>query len=123
MILADTSVWIDHLNHSISHLEMLINTNRILMQSMIIGEIFCGGVPNRYIMMKQLNKLPNITEFRHSVVLSLIEKNKLMARGLGFIDAHIFCFVINTEGATLWTRDLRLNRISLAFNVAYNCDG
>ena len=123
MILVDTSVWIDHLNHSISHLEMLINTNRILVHPMIIGEIFCGGVTNRYLIMKRLNKLPNITEFCHPVVLSMIEKNKLMARGLGFIDAHIFCSVINTEGATLWTRDLRLNQISMAFNVAYCCDG
>ena len=42
-----------------------------------------------------------------------------MGRGLGFVDAHLICAVLEEEGARLWTRDRRLNEVATEFGVAF----
>ena len=42
-----------------------------------------------------------------------------MGRGLGFIDAHLICSVLSLDDTSLWTRDLRLNRVSEELGVAF----
>ena len=55
----------------------------------------------------------------HERVLEEIDANRLMGRGIGFIDAHLLTSVIAQSGATLWTRDQRLNRIADEMGVAF----
>ena len=60
-----------------------------------------------------------INEATHEQVFSLIETRNLMGRGLGFVDVHLLCSVLNYPGSQLWTRDKKLNGIANKFNIAF----
>ena len=120
MILVDTSVWIDHLHSREGHLRELLNAQEVLMHAMVVGEISCGRLRNREGVVRMLSDLPAISECEHEEVRSMIERNGLMGRGIGFIDVHLLCSVLARSGTTLWTRDTGLRRIADDLGVAYS---
>ena len=118
MILVDTSVWVDHFRNPEPGLRKLLNAGDVLMHAMIVGEIACGNVPNQAEVLQKMNHLPAIDESSHAEVLSMIGSKSLMRRGIGYIDAHLICSVLNCEGVTLWTRDRRLRQVAEALGIA-----
>jgi len=119
MILVDTSVWIDHLRSPEMKLIDLLHAGDVLMHPMVIGELACGNLRDRSRRLKDWAELPRIPELAHEEVISLIETNGLVARGIGFIDAHLLCATLRHDGASLWTRDPRLKRASESCGVAF----
>ena len=119
MILVDTSIWVDHLREPESELKTLLSANDVLMHPMVIGELACGNMRNRKQALEQWHSLPRINEANHEQVISLIEKKNLMGRGLGFVDVHLLCSVLNYPGSQLWTRDKKLNGIANKLNIAF----
>jgi predicted nucleic acid-binding protein len=57
MILADTSVWIDHLRKTDELLASLLNTVQIVIHPFIIGELACGNLKNRGALLALLKRL------------------------------------------------------------------
>ena len=119
MILVDTSVWVDHLRSAEGHLLETLSVGEVLMHAMIVGEIACGNLPNRAQVIQSMKSLPAIDELDHGNVLLMIEAWDLMGRGIGYIDAHLTCSVLNREGAALWTRDRRLRQVAEDLGIAY----
>ena len=119
MILVDTSVWIDHLRSPETKLTDLLHAGDVLMHPMVIGELACGNLHNRSQRLKDWAALPRIPELPHEEVTSLIETNGLIARGIGFIDAHLLCATLRHSGTSLWTRDSRLKLASESCGVAF----
>ena len=119
MILVDTSVWVEHLRSPVSELQDQLRTGQVLTHPMVIGELACGMIRRRREFLSYLGALPIIPELTHERVLEEIETNRLMGRGIGFIDAHLLTSVIAGAGAALWTRDRRLNRIAEELGVAF----
>ena len=120
MILVDTSVWVDHLRSAEPHLQGLLKAGQVLMHAMVLGEICCGSLPNRRAVLQNLGDLPAIHESDHGEVMSMIEEKSLMSRGIGFIDVHLLCSVVDQGGTHLWTRDGRLQQIAVELGVAYS---
>jgi predicted nucleic acid-binding protein len=118
MILADTSVWVDHLRRANPVMIELLTANDILAHPFVIGELACGTLPDRSVL-QRLDDLPQIVSATHDEVLSLIESHRFMGRGIGFIDAHLLTSVVSQSGVSLWTRDQRLKRIAEEMGVAY----
>lgn len=58
MILADTSVCIDHFHSENSQLVNLLDSREVLMHPMVIGELACGNLPNRTATLTRLKRLP-----------------------------------------------------------------
>lgn len=119
MILIDTSVWVDYLRDGDSVLTELLEQNRVLMHPMILGELACGNLQNRQLLLQlwqQLQSLPTVT---HEEVLYFIEQHQLMGKGVGYIDAHLLASVVLTAGASLWTRDKRLANIAVELQCAW----
>ena len=110
MILVDTSVWVDHLNAPDATMTARLRTNDVLMHSMVIGELACGNLRAREARIADLKGVQGIAELGNDVVITRIEEHNLMGRGLGFVDAHLICAVLEEEGACLWTRDRRPER-------------
>lgn len=119
MILVDTSVWVDHLRADEPKLVNRLKTNEVLIHTAIIGEIACGSLSNRTDRLKDLQALPHIPELANGDVINLIESKKLMGRGIGLVDVHIFGSVLNSSGSMLWTRDKRLHAIADEFGIAF----
>ena len=89
MILADTSIWVDHLRAGEPGLVSLLNDNQVLTHPMVIGELACGNLPNRDTVLGLLGALPAIHVATHEEVLFFIEQRQVMGRGIGYIDAHL----------------------------------
>ncbi len=119
MILVDTAVWIDHLNAPITELLDRLDTREVLVHPMVIGEIACGTMRDRAVILSLLQSLPRIGELTHDQVLKEIEAGGFMGRGIGFIDAHLLTSVMARSGTTLWTRDQRLKQIAEEMGVAF----
>ena len=118
MILIDTSVWIDHLRQRDDHLVIILLAGHVLIHPWVIGEIACGSLKDREQVLDLLRSLPLCSVALEDEVLLFIEQNKLMARGIGYVDVHLLAST-NLSGATLWTRDKRLLIIAKEMNIAY----
>jgi predicted nucleic acid-binding protein len=108
LILADTSVWVDHLKKGDAQLAELLERGGVVMHPFIVGEIACGSLANRSTVLDLLQDLPMATVAESDEVLGFIERHRLHGKGIGYVDAHLLASTALTRGATLWTRDLRL---------------
>ena len=123
MILVDTSVWVDHFRNPEPVLLAHLETEGVLTHSMVIGELACGNLPNRARVLRNLHALPRIPESTPEPVLSLIESERLMGRGVGFIDFHLLCSALHQTDVSLWTRDTRLHQVAEELGVAFSEGG
>ena len=119
MILADTSVWIDHLRAGEPGLVSLLNDNRVLTHPMVIGELACGNRPNRDRVLSLLGELPAIPAATDSEVLFFIEAQQVMGRGIGYVDVHLLAAALLAPPVQLWTRDRRLSDVAGDLRLAY----
>jgi len=58
MILADTSVWVDHLSRGAEGLAILLDEEKVVMHPFVIGELACGNIRNRRQVLHLLRALP-----------------------------------------------------------------
>ena len=112
MILADTSVWIDHLNQGDSVMFELLQGRQVLAHPFVLGEVSLGSVRNRQAALAVLRDLPNATMSEDEGVLQLIEDWALTGTGIGYMDAHLLASVLLTSGSRLWTRDRALRKVA-----------
>lgn len=118
MILVDTSVWIDHFRNKNDHLVFLLNEGKVFCHPLIVGELACGNLKNRNKILTLLQNLPEALHVNHKEILLFIDTNKLMGKGLGYIDVHLLASTKLTD-LYLWTFDKQLNSIALYFNINY----
>ncbi|PWB58461.1 MAG: VapC toxin family PIN domain ribonuclease [Nitrosomonadales bacterium] len=118
MILVDTSVWIDHLRRGEPHLAELLDRGVAAIHDFVIGEIACGNLGNRQEVLSLLSWLPKCESATHEEALFFIERNRLMGRGIGYIDACLLA-AATLSSARLWTRDKRLAGIAEELGCAY----
>jgi predicted nucleic acid-binding protein len=117
VILADTSVWIDHLRASDVRLEAELNRDNILMHAFVAGELSLGSLNQRKKILADLDRLPAATVAHAAEVRELIELRSLYSRGLGYIDAHLIASVLLTPETSLWTRDKRLRTVAESLKI------
>jgi predicted nucleic acid-binding protein len=85
MFLVDTSVWVSHLRDGNAELANLLNDGRVLCHPLIVGELACGNLKDRAVILSFLQLLPMSIEAEHEEVLSFIENNRLMGKGMGYV--------------------------------------
>jgi predicted nucleic acid-binding protein len=112
MVLVDTSVWVEHLRSGTIGLEALLNDGQVVCHPFIIGELACGTLKNRTIILSLLQDLPMASIADDEEVIQFIGDHKLMGKGLGYIDIHLLMSSMLT-GIPLWTIDKRLHEVSL----------
>ena len=111
MILVDTSVWVEHLRHGLPRLATLLQEGEVLIHPWVIGELACGYLRNRHQVLELLQGLPTATVASDAEVLLLIEGDRLMGRGIGYIDAHLLASA-RLSHCRLWTQDRRLAAVA-----------
>ncbi len=107
IVLADTSVWIDHFRAGNQQLQRLLGDGAVLGHPLICGELACGNLKGRAAVLSNLAQLPQATVATNDEVLHLIEKRRLWGRGLGIIDTHLVASAL-LGNCRLWTLDKRL---------------
>lgn len=111
MILVDTSVWISHFRESNAELVDFLNTGEVACHPYIVGELACGNLKNRTTILSLLESLPMTVAAEHEEVLALIESNRLMGKGLGYMDVHLIASALLT-GVPIWTLDKKLQQVA-----------
>lgn len=112
MILVDSSVWIDHLRVGDAALAERLELGIVLGHPFVLGELACGRLRNRSEILMLLADLPQAVPAADAEVLAMIERHRLMGRGIGYVDAHLLASTLLTPEAALWTRDRRLANIA-----------
>jgi predicted nucleic acid-binding protein len=108
MILADTSIWIDHLDKGDQAMQKCLADNNVLTHPFVIGELAMGNLNPRNAILKMLGRLPQSAIASNSEVLQFVAREKLHGLGIGYIDAHLLAAARLTANARLWSRDKRL---------------
>lgn len=83
----------------------------MLTHPLVIGDLACGTLRNRSEVLELLQGLPVATVASDAEVLLLIERERLMGRGIGYIDAHLLASA-RVSHCRLWTQDLRLAAVA-----------
>ena len=107
MILADTSVWVDHLRRGNARLAALLEQAQVSAHPFVIGEIALGHLKRRVEILALLASLPRAPSAEHNEVLRFVTENKLAGSGLGWIDVHLLAAAA-LDRSRLWTLDKRL---------------
>ncbi len=118
MILVDTSVWIDHLRYGNQKLFTLLDSNSVFMHPMVVGELACGNLKDRGILLNLWANLPIITTVSDKEALYFLEYNQLMGKGIGYVDLHLLAAVALSSEAYLLTKDKRLQRVADKLKLA-----
>jgi len=117
MILVDTSVWVEHFRNGNIGLDTLLQEGQVVCHPYIVGELACGNIKNRSRILSLLDTLPIAHTAEYEEVMHVIEKYRLMGKGLGYIDVHLLASALLTN-IPLWTLDKRLSSVSTKLGIA-----
>lgn len=120
MILADTSVWIDHLRAGIDEMVDRLNRGQISVHPLVVAELALGNLRDRGRTLGLLDLLPQVREAQLREVRLLIESRKLYGFGMGIVDAHLIASVLITPATLLWTRDKQLRKVAEGLGIHAN---
>ena len=117
MIVADTSVWIDHFRSGSSDLQSALNRGEILIHPWIVAELALGSLRDRTKTLALLDLLPEVRVATMTEVRHLIEIRRLYNLGIGLTESHLLASVFLHPPTLLWTRDKQLRRAAEGFGV------
>jgi predicted nucleic acid-binding protein len=112
LILADTSVWIDHLRSGGKELRRHLDQGEIVIHPFIITELALGSLKDRTQTLALLDLLPKVRVARISELRLMIEARRLYNLGIGLTDAHLIASIFIDSPTLLWTRDKRLRKVA-----------
>lgn len=117
MILADTSIWIDHFRQTDTRLVLLLETGQVMCHPFIVGELALGTLKQRRVIIEYLTDLPSTTLASQEEVMDFIEKQRVFGQGIGYVDAHLLASA-RLSSVPLWTKDKRLHAVAATLGVA-----
>lgn len=91
----------------------------VLVHPMVTGELACGNLTNRSGILALLQRLPQAPEPTHGEALTFVESNRLMGRGIGYIDVHLLASAALGGDTRLWTKDNRLRSVAQDLDLVY----
>ena len=121
MVLVDTSVWVSHLRQGHAGLAGLQNDGEVACHPFVVGELACGTLKNRAVILSLLEALPMEAAVEHEEVLAFIESHNLMGKGLGYVDVHLLASAALSRHP-LWTLDRKLQQVADMLRVRYPGD-
>ena len=91
----------------------------MIVHPFILGEIACGNLADRKMVLELLQDLPAASVADADEVLAFIERHRLIGKGIGYVDVHLLAAVALTDGASLWTRDKRLRAVADSLECSF----
>jgi predicted nucleic acid-binding protein len=117
LILADTSIWIDHLRSGNKELRKHLHEGNIVIHPFVIAELALGSLQERTQTLALLDLLPQVRVAQLNEVRLTIEARSLYSRGIGLIDAHLIASVLIDPPTLLWTRDKQLRKLAAGLGI------
>jgi predicted nucleic acid-binding protein len=117
VILADTSIWIDHFRAHDPQMRKLLDSGQIVMHPLVVAELALGSLRDRARTLAMLDLLPQVRMAQILEVRQMIEARSLYSRGIGLVDAHLIAAVFLNPPTLLWTRDQRLRTVTRSLGI------
>jgi predicted nucleic acid-binding protein len=117
-VLADTSVWVEHLRAGSLTFSAQLDDGLIVVHPFVVGELACGNLRNRIELLALLDKLPSAVVATADEARRFIESHRLMGRGIGYVDVHLLASTALTSDVRLWTLDRRLATVASELKLA-----
>ena len=117
MVLADTSIWVEHFRRGEPALAKRLSDGLVLMHPFVTGELACGNLKDRAAILTDLEALPPARVASNPEVRQLVEERKLWGRGLGWIDAHLLASAL-LSNCQFWTLDKRLEHTAAELGLS-----
>jgi len=117
LILADTSIWIEHLRSGSKVMRELLNQGNLAIHPFIIAELALGSVRDRGKTLALMDLLPQVRVAQLSEVRLTIETRRLNSLGIGLVGAHLIASVLISSPTLLWTRDKRLRQVAQGLGI------
>jgi len=112
LILADTSVWVDHLRFGDKDMRELLNRGQIVIHPFVVAELALGSIKDRAKTLALLDLLPQARIAQLNELRLTIEARRLYSAGIGFTDAHLIASVLIDSPTLLWARDKKLRKVA-----------
>ena len=120
LILADTSVWIDHLRSENNEMRKHLLQGQIAIHPFIIAELALRALRERAKTLALLDLLPQVRMPLLAEVRLMIAARRLYNLGIGLTDAHLIASVFVNSPTLLWTRDKPLRKVAEALGIHAN---
>jgi predicted nucleic acid-binding protein len=117
LILADISIWIEHLRGRMPEMQRQLDQGKVFMHPFVVAELALGSLRDRAKTLAELDGLLRVEVAELREVRSMVEGHSLYAKGIGLIDAHLIASCLITPGTKLWTRDTALGNVASALGV------
>jgi hypothetical protein len=117
MILADTTIWIDHFRSENKEMRRQLDARNIAIHPFIVAELALGSLRDRLRTLASLDFLPRVRVAQISEVREMIEIRSLYSRGIGLTDAHLIASCLIDPPTQLWTNDKRLSNAAESLAV------
>jgi predicted nucleic acid-binding protein len=112
LILADTSVWVDHLRFGDEDMRQLLHRGQIVIHPFVVAELALESIKNRAKTLALLDLLPQARIAQLNELRLTIEARRLYSVGIGFTDAHLIASVLIDSPTLLWARDKKLRKVA-----------
>ena len=118
MILADTSLWVQHFRRGVPEFAEALQNGDISIHPVVIGELACGNLAERARTLTALCSLPRVETGAPEECLNFIESHALHGRGIGWNDIQLLV-AARLSRNPLWSLDTRLTAAAIQLSVAF----
>ena len=121
MILADTSLWIEHFRRGSAAFARQLEQGEFAIHTVVIGELATGNLSRREETLRSLQALPRLREGTSAECLHYLQDHRLFGRGIGWNDIQLLV-AAELSRVPIWSRDSALasmaKRLGLLFREA-----
>ena len=118
MILADTSVWIQHFRRGLPTFASALEQGFISMHPVVLGELASGNLGKRSHTLALLHSLPFASVATTEECLAFLEEHALYEKGIGWNDLQLLG-AARLSGIPLCSLDARLTAAAVELGVGY----
>lgn len=118
MILADTSVWVQHFRRGVPKFAAALQNGQISIHPVVLGELASGSLAKRAQTLAALRSLPRAKSGATEECLDFIETHTLHGRGIGWNDVQLLV-AARLSSTPLWSLDACLTAAAEELAVAY----
>lgn len=118
MILADTSLWVQHFRLGVPAFAEALQRGEIATHPVVIGELATGNLAKRRETLASLRSLPRTKVGTPDECLDFVENHRLYGRGIGWNESQLLV-AARLSGHPLWSLDTRLASAADELGVAF----
>lgn len=116
MILADTSVWVQHFRVGLPAFAEALEEEEISCHEIVLGELGAGNWARRRQTLELLTALPRVGRVSFDECWEFLESQRLFGKGIGWNDIQLLA-AARVAQVPFWTLDKRLGAAARRLGV------